>query len=69
MICNGCLFNLEIFCLIFFVVIKKMPYYFLHTYLQIGMILLNDIMGWINIYELLVELTFVVHLKIHFLVF
>jgi hypothetical protein len=29
----------------------------------------NDIMGWIHIYDLLVELTFVVHLKMYFLVF
>jgi hypothetical protein len=33
------------------------------------MVLLNDIMGWINMYVLLVELTFVVHLKMHILVF
>jgi hypothetical protein len=32
-------------------------------------VLLNDIMGWIKIYGLLVELTFVVHLKMYFLVF
>jgi hypothetical protein len=33
------------------------------------MILLNDIMGWINIYVFLIELTFVVHLKMIFLSF
>jgi hypothetical protein len=33
------------------------------------MLLLNDIMGWINIYVLLVELTFVVDFKMHFLFF
>jgi len=54
---------------IFFVAIKPMLYHFFHKYIRIGMILLNDIMKWININVLLVELTFVVHLKMHFLVF
>jgi len=69
MICNGCLLNLEIICLIFFEAIKKMLYHFFHNYLGIGMIILNDIMEWINIYVLIMELTIVVHLKMHFLVF
>jgi len=69
MICNGCLLNLEIICLILFEAIKQMLYHFFHKYLGIGMIILNDIMEWINIYVLIMELTIVVHLKMHFLVF
>jgi len=66
MTCNGCLLNLEIICLIVFVAIYKT--YALSFSSQVFMnwnVLLNDIMGWIQIYVLLVELTFVVH----FLVF
>jgi len=53
----------------FFEATKQMLFHFLDMYLWIGMISLNVIMGWINIYVLLVEVIFVVHLKMHFLVF
>jgi hypothetical protein len=52
MICNGCLLNLEIICLKYGN--KKMPYFFSKVFIN-----WNDIIGWINIYDLLVQLSFV----------